>query len=139
MVFLSIYCVFGIKKNHYISSPHRAWIIKKRWKCPKIGHFIFISQQKANQNQWYVFLRSPPAAKGGSDLQLKKISRELNPDDIIILSVEDKVRQFSLLKKLSRDLNYDVIIERTREGILCRDNHQDGRRSLIWTLKTFVF
>ena len=33
-------------------------------------------------------------------------------------------RQFLLLKKLSRDLNYDVIIERTREGILCRDNQQ---------------
>lgn len=26
------------------------------------------------------------------------------------------------LKNKSRDLNYDVIIERTGEGILCRDN-----------------
>jgi len=27
-------------------------------------------------------------------------------------------------KKLSRELNYDVIIEKTEEGILCRDNRQ---------------
>ena len=38
-------------------------------------------------------------------------------------------RQFLLLKKLSRDLNYDVIIERTREGILCRDNKHDSEIS----------
>ncbi len=30
------------------------------------------------------------------------------------------------LKKLSRELNYDVIIERTEEGILCRDNRQEN-------------
>jgi len=28
------------------------------------------------------------------------------------------------LKNISRELNYDVIIERTEEGILCRENHQ---------------
>ena len=48
----------------------------------KIGRFSFL----ANINQRFVFLRSPPAAIGGSDLQLKKLSRELNQDGIIILS-----------------------------------------------------
>jgi hypothetical protein len=28
------------------------------------------------------------------------------------------------LKNKSREINYDVIIEKTEEGILCRDNQQ---------------
>jgi len=36
--------------------------------------------------QGYVFFRSPPVVIGGLDLQLKELSRELNPDDIIISS-----------------------------------------------------
>ncbi|MEE3417010.1 MAG: hypothetical protein VZR53_16795, partial [Prevotella sp.] len=31
------------------------------------------------------------------------------------------------LKNISRELNYDVIIEKTEEWILCRDNHQENR------------
>jgi len=65
--------------------------MKKRWKCPKIGHFSFLSQQKANQN--------------------------LNSD---ILGLETKLHFFNdlQLKNISRELNYDVIIEKTEEGIL---------------------
>ena len=47
-------------------------MISNRWERPKIGRFSFLSQQKANQNQRYVFFRSPPIVIGGLDLQLKK-------------------------------------------------------------------
>jgi len=71
--------------------------MKKCWKCPKIGHFSFLSQQKANQN--------------------------LNSD---ILGLKTKLHFFNnlQLKNISRELNYDVIIEKTEEGILCRENRQ---------------
>jgi len=48
----------------------------------------------------------------------------LNSD---IFGAETKLHFFNdlQLKNISRELNYDVIIERTEEGILCRENNQD--------------
>ncbi len=45
-----------------------------------------LRQQKANQNQRYEFFRSPSIVIVDQICNTKKLSRELNPDGIIILS-----------------------------------------------------
>ena len=49
--------------------PETAWL----------GRFSFLSQQKANQNQRYAILRSPPVVIGGLDLQYQKVIKNSLP------------------------------------------------------------
>ena len=60
--------------------------MKKLWKCPKTRHFQFQCQQNVNIKWHLTNFMSGCACFYLLVLQLKKLSRELNSDDIIILS-----------------------------------------------------
>ena len=60
--------------------------MKKRWKCPKIGRFSFLGQQKDNRKQNPVIIGTGTYLLFKVASAAQKPSRVLYLDDIIILS-----------------------------------------------------
>lgn len=80
------YCAFWNIPTTRYGSQQRTRIIAKRWKCPKTGHFQFQCQQNVNIIWHLTNFVSGSVCYYLLVLQLKKLSRELYPDDIITLS-----------------------------------------------------